>query len=274
MDVSSLYRIYSSLYRILTLPRSSFYFTFVLYLDDKEMKKIIYRSDSRGGFQNEWLNTKYSFSFADYFDRNRMNFGALRVVNDDIVQPAQGFGKHPHDNMEIITIPISGALSHRDSMGHQQEIGVNEVQVMSAGTGIFHSEFNASPTDEASLLQIWIYPHTMNIKPRYDQQIFETENAKGKWQELVSGNFSDSKTLHINQNAIISRIFLIKNESVDYHLAKKSHGSFIFVIEGEIEVDNARLGKRDSIGISETEKFELIAISDSFILNIEVPEYK
>jgi redox-sensitive bicupin YhaK (pirin superfamily) len=159
-------------------------------------------------------------------------------------------------------------------MGHQQKIGVNEVQVMSAGTGIFHSEFNESTTDEVSLLQLWIYPQTRNINPRYDQRIFEPENAKGKWQKLVSGNFSDKETLHINQNAIVSRTFLLQGKSIDYQIAKSSYGSFIFVIEGEIEIVGEKLGKRDSIGIYETEKFEFKAIRDSYLLNIEVPEYK
>ena len=238
------------------------------------MKKKIYKAESRGKFRNEWLDTSYSFSFADYFDRNRMNFGALRVLNDDIVQPSQGFGKHPHDNMEIITIPLSGSLSHRDSMGHQQEIGVNEVQVMSAGTGIFHSEFNASPSIEVSLLQIWIYPNSRNIMPRYDQRFFAHENAKNKWQELVSGNYTDVNTLYISQNAFISRAYLTKNESISYNTSKSSLGSFIFIIEGAVEIENEKLGRRDAISLSEIDKFNIKAINDSLILNIEVPEYK
>jgi redox-sensitive bicupin YhaK (pirin superfamily) len=236
------------------------------------MKKIVFKSETRGKFQNEWLNTNYSFSFADYFDRSRINFGALRVLNDDIIQPGQGFGKHPHDNMEIITIPLSGSLSHQDSMGHKQEIKQNEVQVMSAGTGIFHTEYNASESDEVSLFQIWIYPASMNIKPAYSQKYFEPKEAENSWQELVSGDYSNKTSLHINQNAKISRLLLSNGKKIEYQLNKDSFGSFIFLIDGEIEISGEKLSKRDAIGIYETQKFEIHALKDSFILNIEVPE--
>jgi quercetin 2,3-dioxygenase len=236
------------------------------------MKKIIYRSETRGKFKNEWLNTSYSFSFADYFDRERMHFGALRVLNDDIIQPGQGFGMHPHDNMEIITIPTSGKLTHKDSMGHQQDISATEVQVMSAGTGLFHAEFNASITDEVSLFQIWILPKKRNIKPSYNQKVFENYNNFGAWQELVSGDLSNQNVLHINQDAKISRILLKRDQESEYQLNKESYGSFIFLVNGQIELDNEKLGMRDAIGVYETQNFKFKALSDSYVLNIEVPE--
>jgi quercetin 2,3-dioxygenase len=236
------------------------------------MKKIIYRSETRGKFKNEWLNTSYSFSFADYFDREKMNFGALRVLNDDIVQPGQGFGMHPHDNMEIITIPTSGKLTHKDSMGHKQEISAGEVQVMSAGTGLFHAEFNASLKDEVSLFQIWILPKKRNIKPSYEQRVFDSNNYENLWQHLVSGDLSNQDVLHINQDAKISRILLKKDQEAEYQLDKTSYGSFIFLVNGEIELDHEKLGKRDAIGVYETQNFKFKALGDSYVLNIEVPE--
>ncbi len=235
------------------------------------MEKIIYRAKTRGHFQNEWLNTWYSFSFADYYDRSRMNFGLLRVLNDDVVQPSTGFGKHPHDNMEIITVPISGSLTHEDSMGHKQTISANEVQVMSAGNGIFHSEFNDSPSDEVSLLQIWIYPAVRNIEPRYDQQFFESSEAQNKWQLLVSSFNTENNSLKINQEAKISRVFLEKGNTIDYKPSEQSYGNFVFIIDGEIEIDNETISKRDAIGIIGSNSFNIKANSTSYVLNIEVP---
>ncbi|NJO90518.1 MAG: pirin family protein [Chloroflexia bacterium] len=235
------------------------------------MEKIIYRAKTRGHFQNEWLNTWYSFSFADYYDRNRMNFGFLRVLNDDVIQPSTGFGKHPHDNMEIITIPTRGELMHKDSMGHKQTIRENEVQVMSAGTGIFHSEFNENPTEEVKLFQIWIYPAVRNIKPRYEQKFFEPKEAQNQWQLLVSSFETKTGALNINQNAKISRTFLDIGKSVDYKLSEQSYGSFVFVVDGEVEIDNETIGKRDAIGIIGTENFDIKANAASYVLNIEVP---
>ncbi len=236
------------------------------------MNKIIYRANTRGQFQNEWLNTRYSFSFADYFDRTRMNFGALRVVNDDIIQPSSGFGKHPHDNMEIITIPLKGTLAHKDSMGHQQEIKENEVQVMSAGNGIFHSEFNESEKEECCILQIWIYPKLLNLKPRYDQKLFDIRDAFNEWQLLVGGPDSKNGALTINQKVKISRIKLMNDKSINYQIDNASFGCFIFVVDGEINIGNEQLSDRDVIGISETNEFSIKAIRDSFIINIEVPD--
>jgi quercetin 2,3-dioxygenase len=236
------------------------------------MDKVIYKSNTRGHFQNDWLNSRFSFSFAEYFDRSRMHFGALRVVNDDIIQPSGGFGKHPHDNMEIITIPISGKLTHQDSMGHNQEIKPDEVQVMSAGTGIFHSEFNASQVDECSLFQIWIYPANKKVKPRYDQKYFEPDLANNQWQLLVSGMESTNGSLTINQKAKISRLKLYEGKSINYDIDEQSFGSFVILINGEVEIADELLSERDSIGIYNTRNFIIKANRDSYLLNIEVPD--
>jgi len=150
------------------------------------MKKILHKSDTRGHANHGWLKAKHSFSFASYYNPERMNFGALRVLNDDIVQPKMGFGTHPHQNMEIITIPLKGALSHKDSMGNKRTIEVNEIQVMSAGTGVTHSEFNDSKTEEVSLLQLWIIPQEMNIKPNYEQRQFSEEGKMNQIQTVVA----------------------------------------------------------------------------------------
>ncbi len=236
------------------------------------MKKIIHRANSRGQSKYDWLDSKHSFSFAEYSDTERVHFGALRVLNDDIIQAKAGFGKHPHDNMEIITIPIDGALKHADSMGHEQIISVNEVQVMSAGTGIYHSEYNASNTNASNFLQLWIFPNRKNIKPTYDQKKFDTEKAKNSWQILVSSidnKKDDSLTIH--QNAIISRVFLAQNFEIAYQADSTSYGCFLFVISGEIEIDGEKYFERDAIGLSDIINFTIKANKESHILNIEVP---
>ncbi|MFW6370882.1 MAG: pirin family protein, partial [Bacteroidota bacterium] len=167
------------------------------------MGQVIHRSNTRGHHNYGWLDTRHTFSFAQYFDPQRTGFGALRVLNDDVVKPNMGFGEHPHDNMEIISIPIKGTLKHKDSAGHEQIIKEHEVQVMSAGTGVFHSEYNASKDEDVNFLQIWIYPDKKNVSPSYNQKYFEAEDAQDKWQLLVGPNGEDG--LHINQNATISR---------------------------------------------------------------------
>jgi quercetin 2,3-dioxygenase len=230
------------------------------------MKTAIYKSGSRGHANYGWLDTNYSFSFANYYNPERVHFGNLRVLNDDIVQAGSGFGNHPHDNMEIITIPLSGKLTHKDSMGHEQEIGVDEVQVMSAGTGIFHSEYNNSETD-TNILQLWILPKLKNVKPTYNQALFPIEEAHNKWQFLVNDNNSP---LTINQEARVSRIKLSKGMEVSYELRKGSHGSFLFLIEGKISIGSLNLEKRDAVEITETQQINIKAIEDSFLLNIEV----
>lgn len=234
------------------------------------MKTIIHKADTRGHFNYDWLNTYHTFSFARYYDPTRLNFGALRVLNDDVIKPNTGFGRHPHDNMEIITIPISGKLLHKDSMGHEEYIKTGEVQVMSAGTGIFHEEYNGSKEEDINLLQIWIHPKTNNVKPRYDQRLFDAEEAINNWQKLVSNK--NGETLMINQDASISRVFLSKGKELDYNLQDTSFGSYIFVVNGEITINDTELSARDGIGIFDTNKLNVKANSDAYILNFEVPE--
>lgn len=237
------------------------------------MAKIIHRANSRGQSKYDWLDSKHSFSFANYVDNERVHFGALRVLNDDIIDAASGFGKHPHDNMEIITIPIDGALRHSDSMGHEQVINANEVQVMSAGTGIFHSEYNASNTEASNFLQLWIFPNKKNVKPVYNQKPFDPKKAKNAWQMLVSGIDNKSNgSLTIHQNARISRAFLSENFEIDYPLDPSSFGSFLFVVSGEIEIDGEKYFERDAIGLTEITNFTIKANKNSYVLNIEVPK--
>ncbi len=236
------------------------------------MKTQIFKSDSRGKASYGWLNATYSFSFAHYDNPDRVNFGALRVWNDDIVQPSRGFDTHPHDNMEIITIPLAGAVLHKDSMGHESIIKPNEVQVMSAGSGIFHSEYNASPTEPLNLFQIWIFPNVRNIKPTYNQTEFDDAGALNQWQNLVSPVGNEGLTIH--QNAWINRTKLEAKKEITYKMQPGSYGSFLMVVEGEVAINDTILSKRDSMGITDTDEFTLTALEDSYLINIEVPDYK
>jgi len=237
------------------------------------MKKIIYKSTDRGQANYGWLNANYSFCFANYYHPEKVNFGALRVLNDDVIQGGMGFGTHPHDNMEIITIPLKGALKHKDSMGNKwMAIETGEVQVMSAGSGLQHSEMNNSPSEEINLFQIWIFPDKNDVEPRYDQQKFDPSERKNKLQILVSPIDDAIKdTLKIHQNALISRIDLDENSKFSYTLKSENHGLYVMVVEGEINIDNEILGKRDAIGISETQSIKIKSISTSELLFIEVP---
>lgn len=235
------------------------------------MKTQLYKSESRGNANHGWLKTNHSFSFANYYDRTRMHFGAIRVLNDDVIAAGKGFGKHPHDNMEIITIPLSGAVMHEDSMGHKQTISPNEVQHMSAGTGIFHSEYNASTDDELTLLQIWIMPKLLNIKPIYNQVEFDLTKASGKWQTIIDQEGTSG--LKINQESKISRAFLKAGEHIEYTNSDFGWGNYIFLIEGEIEIGSETLNKRDALEITEVKSFEITAKKESYILNIETTNF-
>ncbi len=215
------------------------------------------------------MNAWYSFSFANYYNPEKLEFGALRVLNDDTIQPLRGFDKHPHDNMEIVSIPLKGEILHRDSMGHKQTIKPNEVQVMTAGTGIFHEEWNPSSTEELNLLQLWIFPEKGNLKPSYQIKFFNPEEALNQWQALVA--YTNSNSLRIHQKANISRAIINKEYSLEYK-SELSMGNYLLVIDGEVEVSEHKLSKRDALAITETNSFSVKSLSDhSFILNIEVP---
>ena len=233
------------------------------------MKKIIHKAASRGYADHGWLKSYHTFSFASYQNSERMNFGMLRVLNDDVVQPEMGFGTHPHRNMEIISIPISGALSHKDSIGNKRSIEVGEVQVMSAGTGLKHSEFNDSKIDAVNFLQLWIIPEIENITPYYNQKIFEALERKNKFQVLVSPKDKQVVgSLPINQQGYISMIDLDKGFETAYNL---KNGAYFFLIEGEVLIENENLKKRDAIGIIETNKVNIKANKSSKLLVIDVP---
>ncbi|MFC0605782.1 pirin family protein [Winogradskyella pulchriflava] len=237
------------------------------------MKTIMHKADSRGFANHGWLQANHSFSFASWYQPEKVHFGALRVLNDDIIAPKMGFGTHPHDNMEIITIPLKGVLKHRDNMNDEwQPVVPGEVQVMSAGTGVQHSEINGSVDEYLSLFQIWIIPEKQGVAPRYDQKTFKAEDRKGKLQTLVTSfDDKDENSLKIHQDARLSRIDLSENETYNYKLKSENHGVYMMVISGEVNVEDKTLETRDAIGISETENFSIMSKPESELLFIEVP---
>ncbi len=234
------------------------------------MKTIFHKASERGHANHGWLNAKHSFSFASYHDPSKVHFGLLRVLNDDIVAPGMGFGMHPHDNMEIITIPLSGTLEHKDSMGNIGVIRPNEIQAMSAGSGLMHSEYNHSKTEEINLLQIWVFPKERNISPRYDQRIFSENDKNGKFKTIVSPVKADD-VMWINQDAFFSLGKFKLGSKVEYNIKHKGNGAYIFIIEGETSIEGNKTEKRDAIGIWETDEILIEVNADSEILVIEVP---
>lgn len=227
-------------------------------------------ASTRGYADHGCLKAKHSFSFASWFNRHRMHFGALRVLNDDIVAPGMGFGKHPHDNMEIITIPLKGSLKHEDSMGFSEVIHAGEVQVMSAGTGIYHSEFNASNTEEINLFQLWIFPNQQEVEPRYQQMAYDIADAKDQFLQLVSP-VQDGQGLWIHQNAWIHLIDMSSYSHQTYDMKGPGNGVYLMNIEGKKNILNQPLESRDAMGIWETDKIEIQATETGRILLIEVP---
>ncbi len=236
------------------------------------MKSILFKADSRGHADHGWLNAWHSFSFAGYNDPSRIHFGALRVLNDDTIAGGMGFGAHPHDNMEIITIPLSGQLEHRDSMGNTGIISKGEVQVMSAGTGIQHSEKNKNSKEPLKLLQIWLFPDTKNAEPRYDQRAFDMDAAKNSLLNIVSP-MGTAEGLNIHQNAWFHIGKLDKETSLTYELKDKQNGVYAFLIDGEVTINSEKLNRRDAIGITGSDKLEIKAGADAEILLMEVPMY-
>ncbi|MGS2763733.1 pirin family protein [Sinomicrobium sp. M5D2P9] len=234
------------------------------------MKTTLHRADTRGHADHGWLNAHHSFSFANYYNPDRMNFGSLRVLNDDIVSGGMGFGMHPHDNMEIITIPLRGDLEHKDSMGNTGRIKNGEIQVMSAGTGVFHSEYNPNKDKETNLLQIWLIPNKRNAEPRYDQISIEDYREKNELYQVVSPNADDQGTW-IHQDAWFHLGDFDKGTARDYNLKKEGNGIYLFVIEGAVNVNGQSLGKRDAYGVWDTDKITIEAESDTQFLLMEVP---
>jgi redox-sensitive bicupin YhaK (pirin superfamily) len=234
------------------------------------MKTVLYPSKERGHVNLGWLNSFHSFSFGQYHDPKKVHFGALRVVNDDSIAGGGGFGTHPHENMEIVTIPLEGKLAHKDSTGNEGIISKGDVQIMSAGTGIRHSEYNASATEQAKLLQIWVFPKQKNIKPVYGQKTFGLKGRNNNWQVIVSPDAAE-QALNINQDARFSLVDLEAGKSISYQMKWKNAGLYLFVIEGGIKAADQALSERDALGISETDQVKIEAVSDTQLLAIEIP---
>ena len=234
------------------------------------MKKIFHPASSRGAANHGWLQAKHSFSFANYYNSERVQFGALRVLNDDIIAPGMGFGTHPHDNMEIITIPLDGALEHKDSMDNIGVIETDEIQVMSAGSGVYHSEYNKSRDQSVSLLQIWVFPNKKNVTPRYDQKNIKDLKKVNSFYPIVTPN-QKGPGMWIHQDAWFHIGEFDKETRINYKINKKGNGVYAFLIEGSVQIDGKSLEKRDALGLWDTESFELLANPNSRILLIEVP---
>lgn len=238
--------------------------------EENKMNTIIHRAESRGHANHGWLDSHHTFSFASYMNPERMHFGALRVLNDDIIQGGTGFGTHPHENMEIVSIPLSGGLEHKDSTGREKVIKEGEVQIMSAGTGIYHSEYNHLKDKASNFLQIWVFPKLANIAPRYDQKLYKAEDRKNKWQTVVSPK--EGEALWINQDAWFQLANLEKGHSISYTRNKETSILYLFLIEGEINIAGETLKKRDGIGLSDTDIKDLSAIENAQILLMELPK--
>lgn len=235
------------------------------------MKKILHKANTRGHADHGWLNSYHTFSFAGYYDPERVHFGALRVLNDDTVAGGMEFGTHPHDNMEIISIPTSGDLEHRDSMGNTQVIRSGDVQVMSAGTGIQHSEKNKNGDREVRFFQIWVFPNKKNVTPRYDQKNFTPEDKHNKLLTVVSPLGTDDGGVQIHQDAWFHLGKLDKRFTTSYSLKRKENGVYAFVIEGDVTINGEPLNRRDGMGITDIDKLEISADSDAELLLMEVP---
>ena len=233
------------------------------------MKKVVHKSDTRGHANHGWLESFHSFSFANYYNPNKMNFGLLRVLNDDSVAAGRGFGAHPHDNMEIISIPLEGDLEHQDNMGNKTVIKLNDVQIMSAGTGVVHSEYNHSRKDAVKFLQIWVFPKEKNIKPRYAQKTFEPADRENKLQVVVSPEHEEA--VWINQDAYFSLGKFEAGKTVSYEIHKNGNGAYIFVLDGKVEVDGEVFDKRDAVGVWDTDKVNIKAAENTNFLVIDVP---
>ena len=234
------------------------------------MKTILHKANTRGHANHGWLDTSHTFSFAHYYDAERMHFGALRVLNDDFVAGGMGFGTHPHDNMEIISIPLAGDLEHKDSMGNTTVIRQNDVQIMSAGTGVQHSEYNRNKGEKVNFLQLWIFPKVKNIEPRYDQKTFNPADRKNKLQEIVSP-MANGGGVTINQDAWLHMGRFEKGFQTNYSLKQKGNGVYVFVIDGDVTIENQKLNKRDGLGVWEADQFSILSDSQSEVLLIEVP---
>lgn len=234
------------------------------------MYKVIHRALDRGVGEHGWLSTRFSFSFADWFSAERMGFGALRVLNDDTIMPLGKFGMHPHENFEIVTIPLSGAVTHEDSLGNVGIVHANEVQAISAGSGVLHSEYNASPTETLQLFQIWIEPKVRNVSPRYSDAAFPPEGRENAWQVLASGD-GVVGSVPLYQDARIARARMTSGTELLYTRAYPENGMYAFVIEGAVTVLGTQLGARDALGVSGVPALTFQSSGAAELLLIEVP---
>jgi redox-sensitive bicupin YhaK (pirin superfamily) len=230
----------------------------------------LHKAETRGHANHGWLNSYHSFSFASYYNPERMHFGALRVLNDDTVDAGKGFGTHPHDNMEIISIPLEGDLEHKDSMNNVAVIKNGDIQVMSAGTGIYHSEYNKDREQRVKFLQIWVFPNKKNVEPRYDQITLNAEDRHNKLQQILSPNPQD-EGVWIHQDAWFHLGKFDKGVSVDYMFKLKGNGVYIFVLNGDVKINDQLLHTRDGFGIWDTDSFNITAEADAEFLLMEVP---
>lgn len=234
-------------------------------------QQIIHRADSRGLADHGWLKSYHTFSFAGYHHPERVHFGVLRVLNDDSVKGGMGFGTHPHDNMEIISIPLEGDLEHKDSMGNTTVIRKGDIQVMSAGTGIYHSEYNKNKDEEVKFLQIWIFPNKRNVQPRYDQLTMELKDRHNKLQQVLSPN-ADDEGVWIHQDAWFHVGHFDKGISTRYDVKRSDNGVYAFVLKGSFTINGEILNTRDAIGIWDAAFFELTAAAEgSEILLMDIP---
>jgi len=234
------------------------------------MKTILHKASQRGSADYGWLKPNYYFSFSNYYNPEKVHFGLLRVLNDDFIAGGGKFPTHPHDNMEIVTIPFTGAIEHKDSTGGEGVIKAGDIQIMSAGSGVQHSEANASATDPVTLFQVWVFPKVKNIQPRYDQRTFDINERNNQWQVVVSPREEDN-ALWINQDARFSLTKLEAGKTLEYNNAFKGNGVFLVVVNGTAKVGDISLGKRDALGVYDTDTFSITASEDAELLAIEVP---
>lgn len=232
--------------------------------------RVIHKAETRGYADHGWLKSYHTFSFANYYNPDRVRFGALRVLNDDSVEAGMGFGTHPHDNMEIVSIPLEGDLEHKDSMGNVSVIKHGDVQVMSAGSGITHSEYNRNKDKLTKFLQIWVFPNKKDVAPRYDQITLNVEDRHNKLQQILSPN-ADDEGVWIHQNAWFHLGNFDKGVSSGYTIKAKSNGVYVFVLKGDVTIDNQQLNTRDGFGVWDTDKIQIQADSDSEFLLMEIP---
>ena len=238
--------------------------------EEKTMKTVLHKADTRGHANHGWLNSHHSFSFANYYNPERVHFGKLRVLNDDTVAPGRGFGTHPHDNMEIISIPMSGDLEHKDSMGTTAVIKEGEIQVMSAGTGVFHSEYNKNSDKEVKFLQIWVFPDQKNVTPRYDQIQIADLLKPNTFSQILSPS-QDDQGVWIHQNAWFHMGTFDKGTETSYEIKGANNGVYAFVLEGSVEIEGQSLSKRDGLGVWDTDNLTVKADAGAKVLLMEVP---